>query len=249
MRTSRRLRKILAIFNFNEMERRTYLFLIPARGGSKGIPNKNIKDLLGKPLIQYTIDEAKKIANIDDICLSTDSANIKRVGESLGLKVPFLRPSGISQDLSSTEEVLRHALKFYEENGIHYEYVVLLQPTSPFRKEEDVLKATSLMSNEMDMVVSVKMTASNPYYVLFEENKYGFLEKSKEGDFTRRQDCPAVYELNGAIYVINVKSLKSHSMKDFKRIVKYEMGEVESLDIDEPIDWLMAELILKENLI
>ncbi|MFT7155106.1 MAG: CMP-N,N'-diacetyllegionaminic acid synthase [Parvicella sp.] len=224
------------------------LYIIPARGGSKGIPGKNIKNLAGKPLIQYTLEAAQEVTINDHICVSTDSIEIKEVVENLGLKVPFLRPPELSTDTANSEVVIKHALEYFEENSVIYDYVVLLQPTSPFRTGKHIEEALKLINNNVDMVVSVSETKSNPYYVLFEENTSGNLIKSKEGSFTRRQDCPTVYELNGAIYVINVNALKTKkSLKHFDKLVKYGMDHVSSIDIDEPLDWEFAEFIMKKR--
>ncbi|MFT4684076.1 MAG: CMP-N,N'-diacetyllegionaminic acid synthase [Flavobacteriaceae bacterium] len=220
------------------------LVIIPARGGSKGVPGKNIKKLEGKPLIQYTIDAAREIFEKKDIIVSTDSEKIKTSVESLGLKVPFLRPTELATDTSGSQEVLLHALNFVESKGIYPEILILLQPTSPFRNATHIKEALKLYNNKIDMVVSVKETKSNPYYVLKEENSEGFLEDSKNGNFTRRQDCPKVWELNGAIYIINVKSLKSKQISAFTKVKKYEMNEVASHDIDTMLDWKMAESLI-----
>ena len=220
------------------------LFLIPARGGSKGIPGKNIKELAGKPLIFYTIEAVRSIASDQDICVSTDSIEIKSVVESTGLKVPFLRPEHLATDQASGFDVIVHALEYYKSVGKEYEYVVVLQPTSPLRKREHIKEAISLIDNEQDMVVSVKETKANPYFNLFEENNEGYLKQSKEANFTRRQDCPKVYEYNGAIYVIKVDALQKRGSLRFDRIIKYVMKDVYSVDIDDELDWLSAESIL-----
>ena len=153
------------------------LFVIPARGGSKGIPGKNIKPLCGKPLIGYSIEVAREFADDDDICLSTD----------------------------------------------------------------DVSKAMSLYSPDIDMVVTVKEAATNPYYNAFEEDENGFLHISKgDGHFTRRQDAPKVWEYNGAVYVINVASLRQMTLGEMPRRRLCEMDATHSVDLDTPIDWLIA---------
>ena len=223
------------------------LFIIPARGGSKGITDKNIKLLNGKPLIFYTIDAAREITRDENICVSTDDSEFIKIIEDYGLKVPFIRPDNLATDTSSSESVIKHALSYYENKGIHYDKVVLLQPTSPLRNGNHIKEALSLFTTNLDLVVSVKETNSNPYYVLFEENEKGYLEKSKKGSFTRRQDCPKVWEYNGAIYVINVKSIQEKSMGQFSNIKKYEMDDLTSIDIDSPLDWELAELILKDS--
>ncbi len=217
--------------------------LIPARGGSKRVPGKNIKELGGKPLIQYTIDTAREILEDKNIIVSTDSDLIKTTVENYGLEVPFIRPEELATDESGTQEVLLHALNFLEGKGHFAETLILLQPTSPFRNASHIKEALELYDKDLDMVVSVKETKSNPYSILKEENSQGFLENSKNGNFTKKQDCPKVWELNGAIYIINVKSLKSKSIRDFTKVRKYEMDEISSHDIDTELDWLIAEAI------
>jgi len=135
-----------------------------------------------------------------------------------------------------------------ESKGVYPETLILLQPTSPFRNASHIKEALALYNNDLDMVVSVKETKSNPYYVLKEENIQGFLENSKIGKFTRRQDCPKVWELNGAIYIINVKPLKSRQISEFTKVKKYVMNEVSSHDIDTKMDWEFAEFIIKNNI-
>lgn len=226
------------------------LVIIPARGGSKGIPYKNIKPLNGKPLIYYTIDVARQLVDDVDICVSTDNQDIKKCVENYGLVVPFERPSELSTDVAGTYEVLLHALHFYEERGYRYDNVILLQNTSPFRNADHVRAAMSLYSSKIDMVVSVKESKSNPYYNCFEENEDEYLVLSKgEGLFTRRQDAPKVYELNGAIYIINPLSLKQQRIGQFTKRVKYVMDDIHSIDLDNMTDWYFAEFLLKEKLI
>lgn len=221
------------------------LVVIPARGGSKGVLGKNIRLLNGKPLIQYTIEEARKVFDDSVICVTTDSMEIKQVVESIGLQVPFLRPAHLATDTAGTYEVLLHALEYYA--GIEYnpDLLVLLQPTSPFRSAEQITNAIATFDLECEMVVSVKETKANPYYILREENTSGWLEQSKQGNFTRRQDCPKVYEINGAIYVINVQALKKMALHHMTKVRKYEMDEWSSHDIDTGLDWLIAEQMTK----
>jgi N-acylneuraminate cytidylyltransferase len=223
------------------------LVVIPARGGSKGVPRKNIRELNGKPLIYYTIEAAREVFKDEHIIISTDDMEIKEVVEKTGLKVPFLRPKELATDEAGTQDVLKHAIKYSEDNGYAPDTLILLQPTSPFRTAEHINAALDLYQDNLDMVVSVKETKSNPYYVLFEENEDGFLSKSKEGDFSRRQDVPKVWEYNGAIYIINVNSLKLRNMHQLERIVKYEMTENSSHDIDDLLDWKIAEILSRKR--
>lgn len=223
------------------------LVVIPARGGSKGVPGKNIKPLASKPLIYYTIDSIRELFSDKQIIVTTDDIQIKECVEKIGLKVPFLRPAELATDDAGINEVLIHALKFVESKGYFTDAIILLQVTSPFRKSEHIRQAIDLFNESTEMVVSVKKTRSNPYYVLFEENEYGWLEKSKPGNFATRQQCPEVWEYNGAIYIISTDALKTKPISDFTRIKKYVMDDICSLDIDTKIDWMLAELILSKS--
>lgn len=221
------------------------LFLIPARGGSKGIPGKNIKPLCGKPLICYAIDNARHFADDSDICLSTDSEEIRRVAGEYGLQVPFIRPAELAGDRSATYDVILHALDFYESIGRRYSKVVLLQPTSPLRTNDDIERCLNLYTQDIDMVVSVKPAATNPYYNAFETDADGFLKISKgDGNFTRRQDAPQVWEYTGAVYVINTDSLRRMPMSRFKHRVPCETDPRKAIDLDTPLDWMIAETIM-----
>ncbi len=226
------------------------LVIIPARGGSKGIPHKNIKPLAGKPLIYYSIDVARQIVSDDDICVSTDSDIIIQCVEDYGLKVPFIRPSELATDVAGTYEVLLHALNFYEQKGKRYDIILLLQDTSPFRTVEQVREALALYKSNIDMVVSVKESSCNPYYSCYVETDEGFLKRVIESNLiTRRQDAPVTYEYNGAIYIINVESLKQMPLGKFSKRLKYVMDDLHSVDIDTMIDWKFAEFLIREKLI
>ena len=226
------------------------LTIIPARGGSKGIPRKNIKPLAGKPLIYYTIDCARAICDDEDICVSTDDDEIIQVVEDYGLKVPFKRPAELATDTAGTYEVLLHALDFYEQMGRRYDVVVLLQDTSPFRTANHLKEALKLYTPDVDMVVSVKECAANPYYCVFEENEKGFLQVCKgDGTIFRRQDAPKVWEYNGAIYIINTESLKKQHMHQFGKRIKYVMDAKSSFDLDTMNDWIIAETIKNKSVL
>ena len=219
------------------------LFLIPARGGSKGIPGKNVKLFAGKPLVSYSIELARQFAKDRDICLSTDDDTIAAVAKSMGMPIPFRRPHELATDTASTNDVIKHALDFYASLGRTYDNIVLLQPTSPLRQTIHIKEALSLYTNEIDLVLSVKLAEANPYFVLFEETEDGFLEKSKTGTFTRRQDCPKVWQANGAIYIYNVERLKQAIEPENRRIVKYVMESKYSVDLDTELDWQYAEFL------
>ena len=226
------------------------LVVIPARGGSKGIPHKTIKKLNGKELITYSIDVARQLTSDDNICVSTDDDNIIATVENYGLKVPFKRPIELATDSAGTNGVLLHALDFYENQGRTYDVIVLLQPTSPFRSIDSLSAAVDLYTPDVDMVVSVKEAVTNPYYNSFEENDKGLLVISKgEGLIERRQDAPKVWEFNGSIYVINTTRLKEVGLSRLNRIKKYVMDDFHSIDLDTMMDWYMAEYIISNHLI
>ena len=224
-----------------------FLVVIPARSGSKGVPNKNIKLLGNKPLIHYSIEAARKVFPDENIYISTDHEQIKAKAEETGIIVPFLRPAHLATDHSSMYDVLIHAVEFAEKNGQSPDVLVLLQPTSPFRNHLHIKEALKLYNSTLDMVVSVKQAEANPYYSLFEEDKKGFLQKSKTGDFAIRQECPKVWQYNGAIYIINVQKLKQQPLHKFNQIIKYEMDDISSHDIDTKLDWMLAEAIIKHQ--
>ncbi len=226
------------------------LVVIPARGGSKGIPHKNIKPLGGKPLIYYSIDVARQFTTDENICVTTDDAEIISVVEQHGLKVPFVRPAELATDTCGSSEVIQHAYQFFADKGVNYDAIVLLQPTSPFRKVEFIKEAVALYDDSIDMVTSVRPAACNPYYDGFEENTDGLLQISKgDGTIARRQEAPKVWQQNGSIYVINPKSLIEKGMGGFTKIKKYTMPETYSVDLDTMLDWKMAELIIKEGIL
>lgn len=223
------------------------LWLITARGGSKGIPRKNIKPFCGRPLVCRAIDQALECAAPGDtIFVSTDSEEIKTASESCGVEVPFLRPEHLASDKSSSYDVIIHALDEFERRGKAFDKVVLLQPTSPLRTTDDIRNALALWSADIDMVVSVCEAKANPYYNAFETDPNGFLHISKgDGMFTRRQDVPKVWEYNGAVYVMTVESLRKGPMSSFKKRVPSPMPAGRSVDLDSPTDWLIAETIFR----
>lgn len=229
------------------MEINDTLFIIPARGGSKGLPRKNILPINGKPMICYTIDAACGITSDENLCVSTDDLEIKEIVEKYGLKVPFIRPSELATDTAGTREVLLHAIYFYEHKlNRRFAKICLLQPTSPLRTAQHIREAYKLWTDDLDMVVSVKESKANPYFNLFEEQENGFLKKSKEGNYTRRQDAPKAWEYNGAIYIINIETLKQKPMSQFEKVRKYIMNEIHSVDIDNIHDLHGAEFLIEK---
>ena len=226
------------------------LYLITARGGSKGIPGKNIRPFLGKPLICHAIDNARDAGADDaDILVSTDSDEIRKVAEDYGLKVPFMRPAHLATDTASSYDVIVDCLHRLTVEGRNYDRLVLLQPTSPLRTADDIRHAEALWRPDIDMVVSVCPAKTNPYCGAFETDTEGLLHISKgDGRYTRRQDAPEVWEYNGAVYVMTVASLLRGPMSGFRRIVPSVMPSERSVDLDTPLDWEIAEHIAKHRL-
>jgi len=219
------------------------LFVITARGGSKGLPGKNIKDLCGKPLIAYSIDVARAFTDDENICVSTDSEEIKQVVEQYGLKVPFLRPDYLATDTATSNDVLVHAVNFFKEQGREYKKLILLQPTSPLRTSEDVAGAIELYRDDIDMVVSV--VKSHAPAVLCNEDEDGYVQLIYNKKANGRQLQTEMYEFNGAIYVMSVDSLFKKGLNGFTKRVKYIMPKEHSFDIDDIYDFLQVEAILK----
>lgn len=219
------------------------LFLIPARGGSKGIPDKNLKPFCGESLVSRATRQAIECALPEDVIfVSTDSEAIAGEATKNGIEIPFLRPAHLASDSAPTYDVILHVLDEFKKQGKEFERVILLQPTSPFRLVEDIKEAEKLWSPDIDMVVSVCQSDSNPYYNIFETDKEGFLKISKgNGAYTRRQDAPKVWEYNGAVYVMSTPSLLESPMSRFNKIIPYEMPASRSIDLDTPQDWLIAE--------
>lgn len=221
------------------------LVVIPARGGSKGLPGKNIKMLCGKPLIAYSIDVARAITSDENICVSTDDQKIIEVVEDYGLKVPFVRPAEYATDTATTNDVLLHALDFYNKHGKSFNKILLLQPTSPLRKIQEVKEAIGLFKKDIDMVVSV--TKSHAPAVLCNDNEEGFVELVYNKNATGRQTLPIYYEFNGAIYVINTVSLKEKGLGGFTKRLKYVMPKDTSVDIDDIYDFMLVESIMQSK--
>lgn len=218
------------------------LYLIPARAGSKGLPGKNTKILGKKPLVTYTLEFVlKNMKEDDELCVSTDDDTIISIAADLGVAIPFKRPDELATDTSTTYDVIMHALNFYKERGQSFDCVMLMQVTSPLRLQSDLDKVLKSYDEDIDMVVTVKESKENPYFTLFEEDKEGFLEKSKIGNFQRRQDCPNVFALNGSMYLMNILALKKGPMNQFKKIKKVIMPNERSVDVDNMADWTLLE--------
>ncbi len=224
------------------------LAIIPARGGSKGIPHKNIINLCGKPLIAHTIGAAKQSAYIDTVLVSTDDVDIQRVSEDYGASVPFLRDAKIASDEARTISVVVDAVNRLQAIGQNFDVVVLLQPTSPLRTTEEIDVAIDVFfQNEMKGVVSVNVAKVSPF--LLRTIKGSQLQRIiSENSTIRRQDMPTYYEVNGAIY-INAISDITESLSFNDNPIPYIMNREHSVDIDTWDDLDEAEKLLKGDFI
>lgn len=226
------------------------LIIIPARAGSKGIPGKNVKFLAGKPLISYTLEYALKIKKKSDfICVTSNDSKVIEIAQSYGSQVGIIRrPDNLSMDKVGMTDVVLHAIVESEKKGYVFDKILLLQPTSPFREIEDYLNLSELLVEDIDLVVSVKKSKHNPYYNLFEEDDLGLLKMSKEGEFACRQDCPEVFEYNGSMYLAKKESFLIYGLHGMQKVKKMLMPEERSIDIDDPIDWIIAESFANDSM-
>ncbi|WP_461206465.1 acylneuraminate cytidylyltransferase family protein [Clostridium sp. DL1XJH146] len=226
------------------------LAIIPARGGSKGILDKNIKELDGKPLINYTIEAAKRSKYIDKTIVSTDSENIKKIAVEALAEVPFIRPASLSDDNAKSIDVVIHTIEFLEENGENFDLVILLQPTSPLRDEKDIDQALeNMILSKENSLVSICEVSENPILMRrTEENK---LKPILHSDLTnlRRQNLPKFYIFNGAIYINTVDMLKKEKIFVNDNTMPFIMEKEKSIDIDDIIDFKLAELLMKEEIV
>jgi N-acylneuraminate cytidylyltransferase len=193
---------------------------------------------------------ARLFTDDSHICISTNDPDIFPIAQSAGYEIPFVRPEHLATDEAGMYDVLIHALDEYEKRGSYYDSVVLLQPTSPFRRRFFLDEAAQLFNRDVDMVVAVNESKANPYFNLFEENEAGYLKISKASETASRQKAPAVYQYNGNFYIINVKSLRLYtSLALFPRIVKYVIPAEYGVDIDYIADWSYAEFLLSNHIV
>tara|TARA_B110000027_G_scaffold134181_1_gene165380 strand:- start:901 stop:1614 length:714 start_codon:yes stop_codon:yes gene_type:complete len=227
------------------------LFLITARKGSEGLKNKNMKLLGEYPLIQYSYDFAKSVTTSKDIiCISTNDKNIFTHFKKLNIPIHFNRPDHLAKSTSLSDDVIEHALNFFKNDNKSFQYIFLLQPTSPFRLKEDFHKIKSLMTDDTEMVVSVKKCKDSPFFNQFKEGKNKTLVPLIENKkFKRRQDLPITYAYNGAYYYFRVNSFEKTNKMEFKKVKKFEMPFWRSTDIDTHEDWELAELYLKKYIL
>jgi CMP-N,N'-diacetyllegionaminic acid synthase len=227
------------------------LGIIPARGGSKGIPKKNIKNLGGKPLLEYTVKAALESKLLSRVILSSDDSEIIKIAENLGLEVPFIRPKNLAQDDTPSISVIKHALEFYMSHNEKFDAVCILQVTSPFREEDLIDRALQkFKSKNLDSLISVREVPSdfNPHWV-FERDTKDHLKIATGDDkiISRRQELPKSFHRDGAIYIT-----KSDVILELNSLYGKSIGYIESrndhyINIDTPEDWRKAEEIVNNT--
>jgi len=226
------------------------LAVIPARGGSKGIPRKNLKLLAGKPLIAYIIEAALKAKTLDKVMVSTEDEEIAAVAKEYGAEVSFLRPPELARDEISLIPVVKHAMEFWDRQSWRADIIVSLQPTSPLTEPQDIDKAVDTMVNTgCDAVVSVcRIEHPHPFRAMkLEEGRLLPLYPEAQ-KFLQRQDLPPLYASSGAVYVRRREVLENWSGEDFalgEDVRALVMSTEKSIDINSPIDFLMLEAKLK----
>lgn len=224
------------------------LCIIPARGGSKGLPGKNLKKLCGKPLIAHTIAHALASRYIDRTIVSTESRKIADTARRSGAEVPFMRPARLARDNSGTIDVLEHVVeKLARTYRKFYDIVVLLHATTPLRSAEDVDKSIELLAESgADNVFSVAQAHRNPYFNMV-EIRGGKARLVCSGNYAARQLAPKVYDMNSSIYIWRRESLMNGGSCFLGKTLVYEMPKERSIDIDDNIDFMTAEMLMKKT--
>lgn len=223
------------------------LALIPARGGSKRLPGKNIKLLGGKPLIAWSIDLAKKIPEISDILVSTDSNEIAIIAKDFGGYVPWLRPDHLATDTSSSVDMAIHALDWYQSEHGKVDGLMLLQPTSPFRNLDMIIQGVQLFERKRNPVIAVSKTHTHPNWTFKIENENLIPFLDADGIKKRSQDLESAYVVNGSFYITSPTDLISNqSFFGSETLPLVIENELESVDIDTLLDFEFAEFLISK---
>jgi len=226
------------------------LCVIPARAGSKGVPDKNIRLINEKPLLAYTIESAIASNCFDTVMVSTESEKISTIAKKYGAEIPFYRHTDLAQDDTSSDEVIIDVLKKLENLNQTYDVVVLRDCTVPFIDENDIKSALKLfLENDCDGVFCSIRAHPNPYFGMMEPNKDGFLEPSKvySSKITRRQNAPVVYDVDG-MFILNVKHFLNSKRISSGKILPFVISKEHGHMIDFEFDFKVAELLIKNKL-
>lgn len=223
------------------------LAIIPARGGSKGLPGKNIKKLLDKPLIGWSISQAIESKYIDKIFVSTDSQEIADVAECFGVKVPSLRPSYLASDTASSMDFIEYTINMMEKHGEYFDYLILLEPTSPLRDVEDIDKSLETLINHPNAKSIVGVCKSEGQHpISLTKIQDGFLVPYIERTASvRRQDLETLYFFEGTIYATSIEGFRRYRLFYHKECLAYIVPKWKSFEIDDFIDFTIIESIMK----
>jgi len=226
----------------------TTIASICARGGSTGLPRKNIKLLHGKPLIAHTIEQALASPGIQRVFVSTDDEEIAEVAKYAGAEVPFLRPAELASSTAAKLPVIRHLVEAIEKMGVTVSKIVDLDPTSPLRLVSDIGRCIELLDDETDVVITAYPAEKNPYFNMVELKADGNigLVKSLVGGVVARQQAPVVYAMNASVYVWHRHSLQKGLWDG--RVKLHEMPRERSIDIDNAIDFRLVEMLLGDRI-
>ena len=226
---------------------RTFAFKF-ARGGSKGVPGKNIKEICGKPLIAYSIEIAKEIESIEKIFVSTEDGKIAAVAEEFGADL-IPRPANLAQDNTAEWLAWHHSVEWVEDKYGSFDIFLSLPTTAPLRNKEDIINCLNALNNHTDIIVSMTESQRNPRFNMVEKQKDGFLKLVIEGDteYQRRQDAPVVYDLTTVAYVTRPEFIKRSKGIFDGRISGVEIPSERALDIDTELDFSIAEFMMSKK--
>lgn len=230
---------------------KTFLAIVPARGGSKGLPGKNIKELCGKPLIAWSIESGLKSKYLDEVIVTTDSKDIANIAKQYGASVPFLRPDVLASDTATSFDAIKHTIEFYKnEFAKEFDYIVLLEPTSPLREARDInIAIEQLFNSNADSIVGIcKTEDQNPAFLVF-KNEKDFISGYENHDMKvlRRQDIKDVYFFEGTIYISKTDVLLNKKTFYHENTIGYVVPKYKSLEIDDIDDFIMVEAIMKHK--
>ena len=228
---------------------KTFLAIIPARGDSKGLPRKNIKNLCGKPLIVWSIEAGLNSKYVDEVMVTTDDKEIAEIAKQYGANVPFLRPKELASDTATTFDAIKHTMDFYKEKlNKEFDYIVLLEPTSPLREKEDIdnmIKKIIQFEKEADSIISIGEVHEHPS-IMKKINKNQIENYCKELEMkTRRQDNDKAYFPYGVAYIVKTKNLLSEKTFYTFRNTFYEIKRYQCYEVDDIYDFLAIENIMK----
>ncbi len=227
---------------------KTFLAIVPARSGSKGLPDKNIKSINGKPLMAWSIEAGLKSKYIDRLIVSTDSEKYAEIAKYFGAEVPFIRPDNISTDVSSRKDVIKHALDFFRRKNKLYDYIVFLEPTSPLTTETDIDTSIEklLLDQSAESIVGVSLSeVSHPDFLVNLKNGFlNFINENQKSSVIRRQDLENLYFYDGTLYISEVDK---YLEKEFyhEKTLGYVTPKWKSLEIDDMYDFIMVEAIMQ----